>query len=134
MLNFQNENKCQKQKPEKAPKYLNKKQRCGRRKQRRGFLTDMILSMPDETLSMKGLDTLAPKVISQASKEIDKTTEDRVRQVISDGRQQIHKIAPHIILGAIKDVHKTPFRLLENLGKKNLLNSREKLESSEQQK
>ena len=67
---------------------------------------------------MKVLDTLAPKEIVQASKEIDKITEARIRQVINDGGLQIQKITPQIIRGAIEDVYKTPFRLLGNLGKK----------------
>ena len=44
--------------------------------------------------SCKRIDTLAPKVTGQASKEIDKIAEARIRQVINDGRQQIQKIAP----------------------------------------
>ena len=46
---------------------------------------------------MKGLDTLAPKVIGQASKEIDKIAKARIRQVINGGGQQIQKIAQYII-------------------------------------
>ena len=53
---------------------------------------------------MKGQDTLAPKVIGQASKEIDKMAEARIRQVINDGGQQIQKIAPQIICGIIENV------------------------------
>ena len=65
---------------------------------------------------MKVLDNLAPKLINQASKEIDKITEARIRQFINSDRQQILKIAPQIIRGAIEDVYKTPFRLLGKLG------------------
>ena len=101
MLNFQNGNKCQKQKPEKAPKISkqNKKKR-GRRKQRGGFLNryDFAYAGRDTVnQAMKGLDALAPKVIGQASKAIDKIAEARIRQVINDGGQQIQKIAPQII-------------------------------------
>ena len=104
MLNFQNENKCQKQKRGKAPKISNKKQRHGRRKQRGGFLNrcDFAYAGWDTVIqAMKGLDTLAPKVIGQASEEIDKIAEARIRQVINDGGQQLQKIAPQIIWGAI---------------------------------
>ena len=31
---------------------------------------------------------------------------------------EIERVAPKIITGAIEEVHKTPFRLLGNLGKK----------------
>ena len=66
---------------------------------------------------MKGLDTLSPKLVNQASKEIDKIKETKIRQVINSGGQQIRNIAPQIIKGAIEDVYETPFRLLGQLGK-----------------
>ena len=69
---------------------------------------------------MKGLDNLAPKLINQASKEIDKIAEARIRQVIKSGGQQI-------IRGAIEDVYKTPFRLVGKLGKQNVSQFKRKL-------
>ena len=54
---------------------------------------------------MRGLDTLAPKVIDQASKEIDKIVEGRIRQVINDGGQQIQIISIQIIRGVTEDVY-----------------------------
>ena len=74
--------------------YLNKKQRRGRRKQRGGFLNiyDSAYARRDTVnRATKGLDMLAPKVIGQASKEIDKIAEARIRQVINDGGQQHSK-------------------------------------------
>ena len=56
-------------------KYLNKRQRRGRRKQRGGFLNRYGFAYAGRDTvnqAMKGLDTLAPKLINQASKEIDK--------------------------------------------------------------
>ena len=76
---------------------------------------------------MKGLDMLAPKLINQTSKEIDKIAEVRIKQAINDGRQQIQKIAPEIIRGAIEGVYKTPFRLLGNLGKKKFAQLKRKI-------
>ena len=111
-------------------KYLNKKQRRGRRKQRGGFLGryDFAYAGRDTVnQAMKVLDTLAPKVIGQASKEIDKITEARIREVINDGGQQIRKIVPQIIRGAIEDVYKTPFRLLGNLCKKKFAHLKRKI-------
>ena len=81
-------------------KYINKKQRRGRRKQLDGFLTiyDFAYAGQDTVnQAMKGLDMLAPKVIGQASKEIDKIAKARIRQVINGGGQQIQKIAQYII-------------------------------------
>ena len=80
---------------------------------------------------MTGLDTLASKIIGQASKEIDKIAEARIRQVINDGGQHVQKIAPQIIRGAIEDVYKIPFRLLGNLGKKKFAQLKRKLSKIE---
>ena len=110
--------------------YLNKKQRCRRRKQRGVFLNryDFAYVRRDTVnQAMKGLDTLAPKVIGQASKEIDKITEVRIRQVINDDGQQIQKIAPQIIGGAIEDIYKTLFTLLGNFGKKKFAQLKRKI-------
>ena len=111
-------------------KYLNKKQRCGRRKQRGGFLNryDFAYAGRDTiNQAIKGLDTLAPKLINQASKEADKIAEARIRQVINSGGQQIQKIAPQIIQGAIEDFYKTPFRLLGKLRKQKFSQLKQKL-------
>ena len=111
-------------------KYLRKKQKYPRRKQRGGFLKryDFAYAGRDTVnQAMKGLDNLAPKLINQASKEIDQIAEARIRQVIDSGRQQIQKIAPQIIRGAIEDVYKTPFRLLGKLGKEKFSQLKRKL-------
>ena len=76
---------------------------------------------------MKGLDSLAPKLINQTSKEVDKTAEARIRQIINDRRQQIQKVAPQIIRGAIKGVYKTPFRLLGNFSKQKFFQLKRKI-------
>ena len=57
---------------------------------------------------IKSLDTLAPKLINQTSKDIDEIAEARIKPAINDGGQQIQKII---------HVHKTPFRLLGNIRK-----------------
>ena len=78
-------------------KHLIIKQMRGRRKRRGGFLNrhDFAYAGQDTVnQAMKGLDMLAPKVIGQTLKEIDKIAEARIRQVINDGRQQIQKIVP----------------------------------------
>ena len=56
-------------------KYLNKKQRRGRRKHGGGFLNSYDFAYAGRDIvnqAMKGLDTLAPKLINQASKEMTK--------------------------------------------------------------
>ena len=46
---------------------------------------------------------------------------------MNQGRQQVQKIVPQIIRGAIEDVYKTSFRLLGNFGKKKLAQLKRKL-------
>ena len=53
--------------------------------------------------AMKGLVGLAPKIITQATGQVDQ---------IAQGGQQVEKIAPKIIKSAIEEVYKTPFRLV----------------------
>ena len=65
---------------------------------------------------MKGLDPLAPKVIKQATGQVDQIAQRCIQQ----GGQHIEKIAPKIIKGAIEEVYKTPFRLLGRFGTKQL--------------
>ena len=76
---------------------------------------------------MKSLDSLAPNLIGQASKEICKIAEARIRQVINDDGQQIQKIAPQTIRGAIEDVYKTQFKLLGKLRKQTFLQLKRRL-------
>ena len=76
---------------------------------------------------LKGLDTIAPKLINQTSKELDRVAEARIRQLINKGDKQVKNIAPKIIRGAIEDVYKKPFRLLDNFGNKKLAQVKRKL-------
>ena len=80
--------------------------------------------------AMKGLDTLAPKLIKQTSGEGDRLVKNRISQIINEGGGQIEKIAPRIIRGAIEDVYKTPFRLLGNFGKQKLTQVKRKFKST----
>ena len=77
-------------------KYRNYKRKWpARRQQRGGFLNRYNFAYAGrDTVNtvMKGLDNLAPKLISQRSKEIDKITEARIKQAINCGGQQIQKI------------------------------------------
>ena len=60
---------------------------------------------------------VASKILSQATGETNKIAKDRIDQVIRSGGAEIERVAPKIIKGAIKEVYKTPFRMLGNLGK-----------------
>ena len=56
---------------------------------------------------MKGLDALAPKIIKQATVEVDQIAQRRIQQIINQGGQLVE-----IIKGATYEVHKTSIRLL----------------------
>ena len=90
-------------------------------RRRRGFLNRYdfaYFSRYTVNQTMKGLDSLAPKLIGRTLKEIHQIAEARIREVINNGGQQIQKIAPKTIRRATEDVYKTSIRLLGNLGKK----------------
>ena len=70
---------------------------------------------------------VAPKMITQATGEINKIAQERIDQVVRSGGAEIERVAPKIIKGAIEKVYKTPFRLLGNLGKKQFQKIRRKL-------
>ena len=53
---------------------------------------------------MKGLDVIAPKIIKQATVQIDQIVQRRMQQIINQGGQQVEKTAPKIIKGAIEEV------------------------------
>ena len=70
---------------------------------------------------------VAPKMITQATGEINKIAQERIDRVVRSGGAEIERIAPKIIEGAIEEVYKTPFRFLGNLGKKQLQKIKRKL-------
>ena len=63
---------------------------------------------------------VAPRIIKQATSQIDKIAQDRINQVIRSGETEIERVLPKILRVAIQDVYKTPFRLLRNFGKQQL--------------
>ena len=84
-------------------------------------------------LAYSGIDVVnqvgkvAPKMISQATGEINKIAQQRIDQVVQSGGAEIERVAPKIIRGAIAEVYKTPFTLLGNLGKKQFQKIKRKL-------
>ena len=63
---------------------------------------------------------VAPRIIKQATTQIDKIAQDRINQVIRSGGAEIERVLPKILHVAIEDVYKTPFRVLRNFGKHQL--------------
>ena len=50
---------------------------------------------------MKGLNSLVPRLIKQTSDEVNRLAQPRLKQIIDEDSQQIEKIAPKTIRGAI---------------------------------
>ena len=70
---------------------------------------------------------VAPKIISEATGEINKIAQQRFDQPIRSGGAEIERVASKIIKVAIEEVYKTPFRLLGNLRKKQFQKKKRKL-------
>ena len=70
---------------------------------------------------------VAPKLISQATGEINKIAQQRIDQVVQSGGAEIERVAPKTIRGTIEEVYKTPFRLRGNLEKKQFQKIKRKL-------
>ena len=66
--------------------------------------------------SFDRVDKLAPKLIRQSSKELDTIASGRINQLTRNTAEEIKRIAPGLIRGAIEEAYKTPFRLLGNFG------------------
>ena len=92
------------------------KKRKMSRRQTGGFLnrSDFAYAGRD-TVNQVG--KIAPGIINKATSD-NKIAQQRIDQAIRTGGAEIEQVAPKIIRGAIKEVYKTPFRLLGNLGKK----------------
>ena len=110
---------------------ITKKQykRCNK-SQRGGFLNryDFAYAGGDTVnQAIKGLNALAPKIIKQATAQIDQIVQRRIQQIINQRGQQVEKIAPKIINAAREEVYKTPFRLLGRFGKNSCIVLVEKL-------
>ena len=108
-----------------AGKNTSKKRKTSRR-QTGGFLNGYDFAYAGrDTVNQAG--KVAPKLISQATGEINKIAQQRIDQVIRSVGAEIKRVAPKIIKGTIEEVHKTPFRLLGNLGKKQFQKIKRKL-------
>ena len=70
---------------------------------------------------------VVPKIISQATGEINKIAQQRIDLVVCSSEAEIERVAPKIIRGAIEEVYKAPFRLLGNLGKEQFRKIKRKL-------
>ena len=109
-----------------AGKLTSKRKKKASRRQTDGFLNRYDFAYAGRG-SVNEVGKIAPKVISQATGEINKIAQQRIDQAIRSGGAEIERVAPKIIRGAIEEVYKTHFRLLGNLGKKQFQKIQKKL-------
>ena len=108
-----------------AGKNTSKKRKTSRR-QTGGFLNKYDFAYAGrDVVNQAG--KVAPKLINEATGEINKIAQQRIDQVTRSGGAETERVAPKIIKGAIEEVYKTPFRLLGNLGKKQFQKFKRKL-------
>ena len=70
--------------------------------------------------AFKNLDKTAPALIQNVKGELNDVLQQRIHQLITKGIVQLKEVGPQLLIGAIEDAYKTPFRLLGNFHKKNL--------------
>ena len=102
-----------------AGKNSSKRKKISRRGRRQtgGFLNRYDFAYAGrDTVNQVG--KVAPKIVTEATGEINKIAEQIINQFIWSGSSEIERVAPKTIRGAIEEVCKTPLRLLGNLGKK----------------
>ena len=93
-----------------------------RKRQRGGFFNRYDFAYPGrDTVNQasKQLNVLAPKLLDQLTAGLDKVSANRV--------YQLKQMAPRLIKGAVEELYKTPFRLLENAGEKKYDSIKKKL-------
>ena len=98
-------------------KMAKKKRR--KRKQRRGFLSryDFAYAGRDSVnQAAYHVNKIAPRLLKAGSKKIDAIAARRIAQITNSTANEIQRIAPGIIMGAIEEVYKTPFRLFGKIG------------------
>ena len=91
-----------------------------------GFLNRYDFAYPGRDV-VNQVGKVAPKMITQATGEINKIVQERIDQVVRSRGAEIERIAPKIIKDLIEEVYKTPFRLLGDLGKKQFQKIKRKL-------
>lgn len=61
-----------------------------------------------------------PGIIKNAISEINNIVQQRINQIIRQRGQEMERVLPKIVLGAIEDIYQMSFRLLGNFGKQQL--------------
>ena len=93
-------------------KYQKRTQKCG-------FLNSYDFAYAGrDTANQVG--KIEPDLIKNASSKLDNVVQQRINQIISQGKKEVERILPKILRGTIEDVYKTPFQVLGNFGKQQL--------------
>ena len=101
-----------------------------RRRQKGGFLNrcDFAYARRDVVnQAFKNLDKTAPALIQNLKCELNDVLQQRIREVITEGGEQLKQVGPQLLKGAIEDAYKTPFKLLGKFGKSKLAEARQQL-------
>ena len=101
-----------------------------RRHQKGGFLNrcDFAYARRDVVnQAFKNLDKTAPALIQNLKCELNDVLQQRIREVITEGGEQLKQVGPQLLKGAIEDAYKTPFKLLGKFGKSKLAEARQQL-------
>ena len=96
-----------------------KRKRKRKKKQKGGWLNryDFAYAGRDSVnQAAYNMKKITPNLIIQSSKELDAIASRRINQLTSNTANEIKRIAPGLIRGAIEEAYKTPFRLLGNFG------------------
>ena len=101
-----------------------------KRRQKGGFLNRYDFAYAGRNVvnqAFKNLDKTAPALIQSLKGELNDVLQQRIRQVIIEGGSQLKEVGPQLLKGAIEDTYKTPFRLVENFGKRKLTEAKQQL-------
>ena len=99
---------------------LKDKKKRKRSRQKGGFLNRYDFAYAGRDVvnqAFKNLDQRSPALIKDLTGELNNIVEQRIHQVITEGRTQLKQVSPQLLKGIIEDAYKTPFKLLGNFGK-----------------
>ena len=95
------------------------------KRQRRGFLNRYDFAYAGRNI-VNQVTKIASGLIKNASSEISNIAQQQINQIIRQAGQEIGRVLPKILHGAIEDVYQRLFRGLENFRKQQLQNIKRK--------
>ena len=109
------------------PIKIKKKEFIGEKKRQRGGFLNCYDFAYTGTDVVNHAAKVAPGVIKNASNEINNVGQQRTDQMIKQGGQEMERVLPKILIGAMEDVYQTLFRLLGNFRKQQLNKQKKKI-------